>query len=468
MKRIFGLLVVLSAGTAGADVQRNWADAPQNPLETPWSRPQPTYVIQDPALPNAGTDILEAPNSNIIYLNNCKPNGCQVNPGGNNSTANPPTSTIPDQQSVVQPFAYSDAVWQQVVACVKETYAPFAVQVVDQRPASGNYHMAIVAGRPQDVQMQQGVGGVSPFSCGFISNAVSFSFANVYGGDVYDICWTVAQETAHSWGLDHKFDNKDPMTYLEGGPAKKVFQNTAGSCGEYSARNCQCGGSTMNSFQKILQTFGGSTPTPPMVGIQTPKEGDTVAPMFPISATITDDIAVTKAELRIDNQLISTLMTPPFVWNAPASVGQGKHKIKITGYDIANTAAELEINVTLGKACTKPADCDRDTDTCVEGRCVPGAGVQGGLGHTCVANTDCASGQCGSDANGEKHCVEMCTVSMDACPSSFDCIPTAGDQGVCWPGDDDGGCSSSGTNAPGVFFLGLLGFVALLVTRRRR
>ena len=66
---------------------------------------------------------------------------------------------------------------------------------------------------------------MSPFSCGYIPNAISFTFANIYGGDVDEICWTVAQETAHSWGLDHKFDNRDPMTYLPSGPSRKMFQN---------------------------------------------------------------------------------------------------------------------------------------------------------------------------------------------------------------------------------------------------
>ena len=34
--------------------------------------------------------------------------------------------------------------------------------------------------------MQNGVGGVSPFTCGYIPNAISFSFANIYGGNVDD------------------------------------------------------------------------------------------------------------------------------------------------------------------------------------------------------------------------------------------------------------------------------------------
>jgi MYXO-CTERM domain-containing protein len=468
MKRTFVLATALTMGMAGlafADSQPNIADAPQNPLAVPFERPQATYRFVDPGLPTTSPDNVAhaAGVSNVIYLNNCKPNGCQVTPGGDNALTN--RSSIPDQASTVSPFAYSDAVWNQVVDCVRKTYAPFAVQIVTDRPASGNYHMAIVAGTPQNVQMQQGVGGVSPFSCGYIPNSISYSFANVYGGDVDQICWTVAQETAHSWGLDHKFDNRDPMTYLDAGPSWKQFQNMDGSCGEYSARACQCGGSTMNSYKEILQTFGGSTPTPPTVAITAPMNGDNVPMGFPIRANIMDDVSVSKAELRIDGNLVSTLNAAPWVWNAPASVGQGTHTIKVTGYDVSNTPADSSIAITIGAACKKPGDCASDTDTCVDGRCVAGEGVTGGLGVDCANNQECKSGQCGNDGtNG--YCVENCNPDTNGCPSGFQCI-ASGASGVCWPGGGgDGGCNTS-SDSGGVAFLGI-GLGALLITRRRR
>src|SRR5687767_3616701 len=92
--------------------------------------------------------------SNVIYLNNCKPNGCQLKPGYDNATTN--TSSIPDTTSTISAFTGSDATWQAVVACVKQTYADFDVQVVTERPTTGGYHMAIVAGTPGQVQMQSG------------------------------------------------------------------------------------------------------------------------------------------------------------------------------------------------------------------------------------------------------------------------------------------------------------------------
>ncbi len=470
MKRTFVVLALTTGmvSIAGAENQPNIDDAPNNPFVVPSERPQPTYRFIDPGL--GGLDhadgVSNAVTSNVIYLNNCKPNGCQVSPGNDNSLTN--KSSIPDVASTVQPFAYSDAVWQQVVQCVRATYAPFGVNIVTDRPASGNYHMAIVAGTPQNVQMQQGVGGVSPFSCGYISNAISYSFANVYGGDVDEICWTVAQETAHSWGLDHKFDNRDPMTYLQSGPSRKTFQNQAGPCGENSARSCQCGGSSMNSYDAIMKTFGSSTPTPPTVAITSPKEGENVPMGFPIRADIMDDIGASKAELRIDGNLVSTLTTAPWVWNAPASVGQGNHTINVKGFDVGGSPAEATVHIVIGAACKKPGDCANDHDTCVDGRCVAGEGTTGGLGSPCAKNEECKSGQCGSDGQGNSYCVENCDPAANGCPSGFGCI-MSGASGVCWPGagDDGGGCSANTDGRGGLAMFGL-GFAALLITRRRR
>ncbi len=467
MKRQFAL-VALTLGTvsiANADSQTNVADAPENPLATPWTRPQPTYRFIDPGLV-PGFDALPeaAVSSNVIYLNNCKPNGCQVSPGNENSAMN--RSSIPNQPSTVQAFAYSDAVWDQVVQCVRETYAPFNVQIVTERPTTAGYHMAIAAGRPQDVQMQSGVGGVSPFTCGFINGGISFSFANIYGPDVDEICWTIAQETAHSWGLDHKFDNKDPMTYLQSGPSRKQFQNMAGPCGEFQARGCSCGGSQMNSYQAILSTFGPSgPPTPPTVTITAPANGATVDAGFPVRADIMDMQGVSRAELYVDNQKIATIMAAPWVFNAPATLSQGNHLVKVVGYDIGGAAGEATVTATIGHPCDDDHACSDATNACVDGRCVPGTGVDGGLGTMCTDNAQCASGQCASDAEGNKYCVEACNPEGDGCPGDFGCIQ-AGTGGVCWPGaGGGGGCSSTDANS-GVIFLGF-GLGALLITRRR-
>lgn len=465
-------LLFALTGVAAAEAPNGSLDLSENPLETPWSKPLRTKKWVDDVPSYNGFEEVQAAAgfSNVIYLNNCKAGGgCALTRGQENSTTNR-SSILGSNTATVQPFAYSDAVWQQVVDCVKQTYSPFGVQIVTTRPASGNYHMAIVAGVPQNIGESQGVGGVSPFACGYLPNAISFSFANVYGGDVNDICWTVAQETAHSWGLDHKFDNRDPMTYLQSGPARKNFMNEAGSCGEFSARQCDCSyaGGKLNSFAEVFDTFGGNTPTPPTVQITSPMANATGLPMgFPIQAQIEDDIGVATVELRIDNQLIDTKTAKPYAWAAPASLGQGSHMIEITAYDFSGTAAKQMISATLGNSCVGDSDCPSG-NVCLQGRCVLGGGAQGGLGTTCGGNADCSSGQCANDGAGTQLCVEACDPALAACPSGFECLGNTG-AAVCWPSASEGICNvgaNGGGKAAPTFLL--LGIAALWITRRRR
>lgn len=465
---VTSLLLALT-GVAAAE-ESTGVSLQDNPLETPWSKPLRTKKWVDDVPSYNGYEAVHAAGgfSNVIYLNNCKAGGgCQLTPGNDSRTNR---SSIINGAVTVQPFAYSDAVWQQVVDCVKQTYSPFGVTIVTTRPTSGDYHMAIVAGRPENIGESQGVGGVSPFGCGYLPNAISFSFANVYGGDVNDICWTVAQETAHSWGLDHKFDNRDPMTYLQSGPARKNFMNEAGSCGEFSARQCDCSytGGKLNSYAEIMDTFGGNTPTPPTVTFTAPMANATgLAQGFPIQAQIDDDIGVASVELRIDNQLVDTKTAKPYAWVAPASLGQGSHQIEITAYDFSGTPGKSMIMATLGASCTSNDMCPSG-NVCLQGRCVLGGGSAGGLGTSCEGNANCASGQCAGDGDGTQLCVESCDPALDACPSGFECLGDTG-AGVCWPSSSEGICNvgvnGSGKAAP--TFL-LLGIAALWITRRRR
>jgi hypothetical protein len=450
-------LAVLASGAghlASADAPRatyRWTDPSR--VGATWQAPAPANV------------------SHVIYMNNCA-GGCTLHAGYDDSLTN--TSSVPNGTSNVSAYAGSSTQWNQLVQCVQQTYAPFNVQIVTTRPASGNYHMAIVAGHASDVGESQGVLGVSPFTCDYIPNSISFTFANEEPTNIDDLCWTVAQETAHSWGLDHKFDNRDPMTYLSTGPSVKSFQNQAGSCGEYSARTCSCtyqgtGSSAENSYALIMATFGPSGPdtTPPTVTITSPTDGSSVMTGFGVTATIDDDVGIQKAELKIDGQLVSTLTSSPWTWATSSSLGQGSHHIEVIGYDLSNNMGSATVDVSNGHACMHDTDCTENGDVCVSGHCVAGPGMNGGLGTTCMADSDCQSNQCGDDGSGTKYCVVSCDPAAHGCPSGFGCVSAGATGGVCWPGADSGGggCNSSGEG--GALAL-VFGIGAVMITRRRR
>jgi hypothetical protein len=451
-----GMLIVLALGAASSVAQAEPARG--------------TYRFTDPSRIGAKW---AAPSdvSHIIYMDRCA-GGCTLTPGSD-GTHN--QSEIIDNQVHMSAYAGSDANWQALVQCVQMTYAPFAVTITDQRPPNGTaYHHAIVAGSSAEAGQPSNVLGVSPFACGYLPNAISFTFANEEPTSIYDLCWTVSQETSHSWGLDHKFDDRDPMTYLSSGPAMKTFQNQAGRCGEYSARDCGCdyagtGNTQENSYALILATFGPNMPdtTPPSVHITAPASGASVMPGFSVTADVTDNVAVAKAELRIDGNLIGTTSTAPFAWNAPSSLTQGSHHVEVKAYDLANNTATDAVDVAYGMVCTMNSQCTTSGDLCLGGHCVPGPDQQGGLGSECTGNEMCTSGDCATDGT-HKYCVEPCDPSKHQCPNGFSC-QSSGAAGVCWPGADNGGgggCESGGgSDAPLILFLGLAG---VLITRRRR
>jgi MYXO-CTERM domain-containing protein len=429
-------------------------------------RPQPRYVVTDPAMVDSvrtGQPLGVA--SNVIYLNGCfAPGDCTFTPGAEDSVTN--RSSIIEQTSELSPFEAGDTAWAAVVECVQRAYLPFNVVVTDVDPSPAPHFEAVVAGSPDEVGFESSTGGVSPFTCGVINNAVTYSFANIYQGSIPDICWTVAQESAHAFGLDHEFLCEDPLTYLSDCGSEKWFRNQDVPCGEYEPRDCMCAGpNTQNSFATIRGLFGAGTDTPPTVSIVSPADGDNVRKGFVVTAQAADDIQIDRVELLVNNQLVATVTEPPFAFTVPPSVSDGVQQVQVAAYDIYEAVSRDQIEVVQGVPCDAADECLTE-ETCVDGRCVLGPGTPGGLGESCTANEQCASGQCGDDGS-ERHCAEQCDLGGGGCPDGFGCRK-AGDVGVCWPGYDEGGggCAVAGGDPGSLVLLGL-GLLALGARRRR-
>ncbi|HVK83529.1 MAG TPA: Ig-like domain-containing protein [Kofleriaceae bacterium] len=492
MKRLLvcAVLPLLALATPAVGDTKTWRPGEGDTIEEdtapqvlkPRPRLERVWIDVDPA------QVLPAVNSNKIYLNNCKPNGCVIRPGNVSSLDGSGYQGLWNISSTrtLTPFSASDTTWNNVVACVKDVFTPFGVEITTTNPSPAPHFEIMIAGSPTDLGMSPSTGGVSPFSCQqYIPNSLVFDFQKVWGSDVEEICATAAQEIAHSFALDHVTDASDPLTYFSYS-GRKRFKDAQVQCGSdcvggKSPQNqtctgtngqnhpCACTGqNTQNSVATIKALFGTGTPTPPTVKITSPKLGDVVAPGFPVRVDATDDNGIGRVELYVNNTLIQTLIAQPYAFNAPAMLTEGTHKVKVLAFDIFGTSAEANVQVVIGQPCGKPSDCPTNTDTCLGGRCVPGPGVQGGLGTTCNSGPDCASGQCAQDSAGNKYCVEPCVLGEGQCPDNFGCLD-AGGQGVCWPGYDDGSdggiCSAGGDG--GAVSLGLA-FASLLFVRRRR
>jgi hypothetical protein len=443
-------------------------------------RPRSAMVWEavDPAIATAQV------NSHVIYLNRCPTSGCTVMQGTTNSTSDPLRSSL--GHGVLGAFTQGDEIWREVVACMKEVYAPFNVQVTETDPAAQPHFEIVFGGRPQELGLDAGLGGVSPFSCmPYVPNAVVFVF-DVWGDNANEICATAAQELAHSFAIDHAIEPSDPMTYFPYA-GRRHYMNAQVQCGSDCDANhrsplgmtctgptfqnhaCACGNGaqTQNDVQIITALFGDLAVSPPLVKITTPAIGETVTAGFTVATEITDDTAVVSAELRVDGVLIQSATGSPHVFTGPAQLGDGTHTIEVTGYDDVGTPGRARIQVVVGPGCQSPAECPGDTDTCIGGRCVVGPGATGGLGKTCQAAADCASWLCAND-DGQRYCVERCEPGQ--CPTSFGCRDDGAGAGICWPGFDDssGGCAATPADPPLAPIALGLGLGALVLRRRTR
>jgi hypothetical protein len=424
---------------------------------SPNGRPQPVMIRIDQA---RAPGPAAAASSRLVYLHRCPSAGCIVTQGTDDSRTN--TSSIAMGMRTIGPFTQPQATWDLMVACVEATFAPFDITVTDVDPGNVPHYENIIGGRSSDLRNDiPNAGGVAPFDCDEIPNAISYTF-DVYGPDPEQLCWTAAQEVAHAFGLEHEMDPKDPLTYLAG-PLPKRFQATDVPCGEFAPRTCQCtGNGTQNSYKHILAMFGPGAATPPTVSIRSPSSGKRVQPGFLTKVDAMDDVAVERVELWIDNVRITEDTMAPYVLAATDTLELGPHTVEVRAYDVQGVLGAASVDVELGPPCTASSGCTGD-DVCVMGLCVVGPDRPGGLGYFCTADTECLSGQCRGTGGPEKYCVESCDASIEgSCPAGFDCLDGAN---VCWR-SDDGGCCSTGGSPLGA---GLLGFgVVVILLRRRR
>lgn len=146
--------------------------------------------------------------------------------------------------------------WTQLVTCVRDLFAPFDVEVTDQRPAGDDFVLVAVGGRPGDIGMKNPrIGGLAPFNGDVIPRAVVFAFAQQLGHQTRPVCETIGMEVAHAYGLDHGYLCKDVMTYLKPCGAKRFVDQDI-PCGEGKKRPCAGGGATQNSFRRLMAVLG--------------------------------------------------------------------------------------------------------------------------------------------------------------------------------------------------------------------
>lgn len=172
--------------------------------------------------------------SRTIYLNR---RGVTLRPGRNDSRLQ--TSSVVRAPTALAPWDVDDVTWAETVACVRELYARFDVEITDRDPGDTPHLEAVFGGHPGDVGLPDQVAGVSPFAtdCSTIEGSVVLTFTDVLPDVPRTVCEVMAQEIAHSYGLDHELLAADPMTYLDYA-GDRAFQDQLAPCGEDVPRPC--------------------------------------------------------------------------------------------------------------------------------------------------------------------------------------------------------------------------------------
>jgi len=107
-----------------------------------------------------------------------------------------------------------------------------------------------------------------------------------------------------------------------------------------------------NNSASINVTFSNDV-TPPSVSFLSPANNGTVSGNFAISIQATDDVGVTRVELYLDNNLMSTLTAQPYNFSLNATgLANGSHVLLAKGYDAAGNIGSASITVTLAPAST--------------------------------------------------------------------------------------------------------------------
>ncbi len=157
-----------------------------------------------------------------------------------------------------------------IMAGFETTLAPYAVEVVLEPPATGDYTLLSIGGDAAPIGQSATLSNLALLDCNNTNDAnMGFVFTGAPGlldppDDVYSyeeqvdiIVGLGAKAFGFGLGLDHVSECGDVMSYESStGCSSVTFQDQAHTCGTDSAQDCVCGGTDQNSHSTLLSLLG--------------------------------------------------------------------------------------------------------------------------------------------------------------------------------------------------------------------
>jgi len=454
--------------------------------------------------------------------------------GGNcsNATANCSSIFNCSTPRVVPAYTGTQEEKDLTLKYLKRYLAPFNIKFVTERPGAGDYDMIVIGGTSADVcypteaMPRQGVLGVAPMDCDNAQSHsdITYAFAGV-SREPLTIAQTIAQEYAHSLGLEHTEDTHDALYPVAIGDSIWGYLNRDMNVVNLNADftttpvRSRCDGSaTQNSHLRMLNVAGPSDPDAeaPVVKIVYPTDGTTgFRPDrdIRIQTSVDDNFPaylIPKVDIVIDEGMPGMMMSSDdsIPYGFTTRLAPGMHTIKATAKDSGNNMGSTVVHITVsdgaggsggageggmggGTAGTGGGTAGSGGGTAGTGGGTAGSGGGtagsggGNAGSGGGTGTDQYGMECSADRTGclcvgfeggdSGVCSRKCTGATQCGSNGFKCLNVYNDGSkYCAPAGFEfqgkttpaGGCTTGGSNA-GLAWFALSALAAVFLRRRR-
>jgi hypothetical protein len=211
---------------------------------------------------------------------------------------------------------------RRVIAGVHRAFLPYDVQLARARPPAGPYTTVVIGGGPSALGFESTVGGVAVLDCANANESnIVFVFPEALRFSPHGMIATIAQEAAHSYGLEHSTNATDFM-YPRISATQDRFPDVVATI----AGPPMCGQMDQNSHAKLVEVLGpwagGEKPLldgtvvdldAPTLRFVAPAVGDQVSLPFTVTLDAVDEGGIARIEVGAGTAK-ATLRAAPFRW----------------------------------------------------------------------------------------------------------------------------------------------------------